>query len=972
MRKTILSLIVLCFLLPVGLMAEGHDHNDEYRVTYFHPQEEVMQYHIQSSLRAQTPWQSFLQSYPSWKVLFNERTGMPHRAFGSPIAVSGPTPEAMALSFFENNLEGYNVPLEELKFVSVIESNAYYRVLFHQEHDGFFVKDARADFKITKEGSLVLFGLEIHNNIELSTDPELTESALVNAAINGMSHVQDTEIKGYAILPMPAGGKYEYRKILELDILTEEEGVPGRFQTYVDAIDGTVLFRVNRIHTASATGIINVRSDVRTGRVFEPETDNPLPRLDAIIDGLARTTDADGDIDFSITSPVSATFFLKGDWVDVRDNGVTPSYVTTLDSLTDTVNLTSAFSVEGRSAYFHTDLIHNHMKGYLPNFGGLDIPLTCNIEITPHQCNAFYDGSSINFYTAGAGCYSLAQLKDVVYHEYGHGINGRYYSSQGLFGMGSGGMNEGYADVWAFTITEDAILAQGNDPNDTSSVIRRYDQGPKIYPQDLIGQVHNDGEIIAGSVWDTYLYSGLSMDSLTAIWSQAFIEAADGIDGTEGTIYRDVLIDMLFADDVPANGGDNDITNGTPNSSAILEGFNDHGISLLGISDLTHVPVETAAINTDITLSADVNVEYASYFGQVTAHYQVNGTGPWMTTPLVLTSGITYEGQIPAQPSGTILSYYVTLDDVNGLEAISQPFRVDEIDPVDRNLPYFVMVGFNQLAIEDFDTQQGNWLEGLPGDQATTGQWIIDVPTPSYSGNGTEVQTGSQHTPGGIACAVTGNAPSPNDGIGVNDIDGGQTTLQTPDFDLSNYTDPAISYYRWYTNSAGATPGQDFWEVYISNDGSTWVQIEDSRTTDASWRRNVVRVSDYVTPTATVSIQFIASDYDPGSLVEAAVDDLEIWDLSGVGIEEEQFASLNLYPNPVSDVLTIDFELQTIANVSYQVIDLTGRVVISNAGSEMSTGSQSIVVKTDQLAAGAYQFVIQMDGASTTKSFVKN
>lgn len=929
-----------------------------------------MQYQVQSMLRDQAPWQSFIQTHSNWKVLFDERTGMPHRAFGAPIQMNGLTPEAMAISFAQNNLEGYNVPYNELRFLNVTESNGYKHVLFEQEHDGLLVKDARADFKITHDGRLVLFGLDLHKNIDLSTNPELSESALINSATNGMSHVVGVDVKGYFILPVPNGGKYDYKKILEIDIHTEEDKIPGRFQTYVDVIDGTVYYRVNRIHSAG-TGVLNVRSDVRTGRVFDPETDTPLPRLDAIIDGNLETTDADGDIDISITTPVSATFFLKGDWVDVRDNGITPTFVTTLDASSDTINLTSAFSVEGRAAYYHTDLIHNHMKQYLPNFSSLDVPLPCNIEITPHDCNAFYNISSINFYIGSGTCYSLAQLKSVVYHEYGHGINGRFYSSQGLFDMGSGGMNEGYADVWAFTITDDPILAPGTNPNDTTSSIRRYDQGPKIYPQDLIGQVHNDGEIVAGSIWDTYQYSGLTMDSLTKIWTQSWFGVPNGPDGTEGTIYRDVLIEMLMADDVPANGGDNDITNGTPNGAAILEGFNDHGISLLGISDLTHSPIESAAINTDITLLADVNVEYAQYFGQVTAHYQINGSGSWMTTPMTLTSGITFEGQIPAQPAGTIISYYVTLDDLNGLEAISQPFRVDEMDPVDRNLPYFILVGFNRLLIEDFDTQQGSWIEGLPTDQATTGQWIIDVPTPSYSGNGTEVQTGSQHTPGGIACAITGNAPSPNDGIGVNDIDGGQTTLQTPAFDLTNMTEPAISYYRWYTNSAGATPGTDFWEVFISNDGTNWIQIEDTRTTDASWRRNVIRVSDYVTPSANVSIQFVASDYAPGSLVEAAIDDLEIWELSGVGIEEEELSSLVLYPNPVKDQVSVDLELSMDTEVSYDVIDINGKTVLSGASNILNAGGHTLTIDTQKLAAGAYQFVIRMNGSSATKTFVK-
>jgi hypothetical protein len=32
--------------------------------------------------------------------------------------------------------------------------------------------------------------------------------------------------------------------------------------------------------------------------------------------------------------------------------------------------------------------------------------------------------------------------------------------------------------------------------------VRRYDENIKVYPQDLTGEVHDNGEIIAGAWWD--------------------------------------------------------------------------------------------------------------------------------------------------------------------------------------------------------------------------------------------------------------------------------------------------------------------------------------------------------------------------------------------------------------------------------------------------------------------------------------
>ena len=98
----------------------------------------------------------------------------------------------------------------------------------------------------------------------------------------------------------------------------------------------------------------------------------------------------------------------------------------------------------------------------------------------------------------------LQTIPDVVYHEYGHAINGWWYGS----GMQNGGQNEGYADIWAISLTVNPILGFGWDSNDPNKYVRRYDINKKVYPQDLVGQVHADGEIIAGCFWDTYLNLG--------------------------------------------------------------------------------------------------------------------------------------------------------------------------------------------------------------------------------------------------------------------------------------------------------------------------------------------------------------------------------------------------------------------------------------------------------------------------------
>ena len=130
-----------------------------------------------------------------------------------------------------------------------------------------------------------------------------------------------------------------------------------------------------------------------------------------------------------------------------------------------------------------------------------------------------------------------------------------------------------------------------------------------------------------------------------------------------------------------------------------------------------------------------------------------------------------------------------------------------------------------------------------------------------------------------------------------------------PYYDMTDYNDPAFTYWRWYTNNTGAEPNADWWQVKITEDGINWIKVENNLTSDISWRRFAFRAKDYVDLTSTsVQLKFVASDsaygaLSSGSLVEAAVDDLYLWDSnSSVSVED-----INYKPNTqllrITDIL---------------------------------------------------------------------
>ena len=132
-----------------------------------------------------------------------------------------------------------------------------------------------------------------------------------------------------------------------------------------------------------------------------------------------------------------------------------------------------------------------------------------------------------------------------------------FYNDMGQGAMFNGALNEGSADVWGMSITHNPVLGQGAHGTSGSS-IRVYNAAPKVYPQDIEGEVHADGEIIAGAWWDVATNIN-SVDTMTQIFTKTYYDTPDGPNGTEGEVYHDVLISALLNDD-----NDNNLNNGTP------------------------------------------------------------------------------------------------------------------------------------------------------------------------------------------------------------------------------------------------------------------------------------------------------------------------------------------------------------------------------------------------------------------------
>lgn len=937
----------------------------------------------QAMLRQLPAWQNFLGHHGTWYVQFDERSAMPHRAMGRPIATMGNTPAQRAMQFVQGQLGGFGSQRADLYVRNSNTTDQFSYVHLGQNIDGREVLFGGAYIKMDLLGRVVSFGLDIHKQGEgtFSLSQEQTKSSAVAALPLSSNSI---EFLGEAWLPVPRPGQYELRPVHRFAQKgTRPDGIPFNYLTVVDAATGAILMRNDQVrycdghdHTDEPQPLplpggpsIQVNATIYPGTYMNGTGEVGLPNL-KVTQGTTFYTDANG---FATANAANATVSLEGLWSRVVTTSVTPSATTTVPNGPHVFSFDNDANIRERTAYYHVNIVHDHMKTFYPSFTLMDNALPTNIDLTTDNCNAFYDGSSINFYASANNCQSFALFNDVIYHEYGHGINDKYYQSQGGF-FANGAMGEGYADIWALGITQEPVMSLGYLLNDPNSFIRRYDEDLKVYPEDLVGEVHADGEIIAGAWWDLHLNFG-SMQQMLDMYAESFNALITGPDGDEGQIYVDILIEALTIDDSPANGGDNDITNGTPNDLDIINAFDAHGITLLSNATLVHTPITVSDADAAIDLTAQITLQYPWALDGAIMRYRLNVATTWQTVTMT-NSGSTYSASIPAQPGATIIGYYMALQNVNGVLAAVDPIGAHNPDP---NLPHFILVGYQLDHTEDFDDSQTNgWQEGIAGDNNTTGTWTIDVPMGSYSADGDMVQPDYQNTPGGIACAVTGNATNTSAGVGENDVDAGHTSLVTPPFDLSGYVNPAITYARYYTNSppSGANPGADWWQVFISDNGSDWVRVENTMTSDMHFRVNAIRVTDYVSLTNQVRIKFIASDstrvgqyLDGGSLVEGAVDDLKIYELKPDAVSEETVADLSLAPVPATSILTI-YGNATRTLRSYVVTDALGRAVLQG-NLNRATGPFRADIPVATLRPGVYLISIEADGGRSVRRFIK-
>ncbi len=289
--------------------------------------------------------------------------------------------------------------------------------------------------------------------------------------------------------------------------------------------------------TASAAYAAKPGSGSSIGRavVFAP---NPVQDLG--IQTLTDQKDAASAVPGAAYRAVTLTDldgsgFLRGKWAEIRSETGSPAYSPTNTFLYDR----HQDEFEQVMAYYWVTQAQRYIQSL--GFGSTLRP----VNMRPQKLRINQWGVDNSFATdkqdeirLGKGGVDDAEDGEVILHEYGHAIHfsqGFRFSTEE-----AGAISEGFGDYWAVTVSQvvraslglapspdPACVADWDSTSYTSSephCLRRLDAN-KTYPDDLVGEVHADGEIWSQALWDIRAAIG-NVEADTAI-----IEGQFGFDG---------------------------------------------------------------------------------------------------------------------------------------------------------------------------------------------------------------------------------------------------------------------------------------------------------------------------------------------------------------------------------------------------------------------------------------------------------
>ena len=610
---------------------------------------------------------AFVRSFgPDWIVRWDRRSDRPHLLQGSGVAIvpgfgNGLLPADVGLSAGSVvtlelvarrlqefvaaypellGVEGFDLRLDRSRSTVAGAGGTHWFVEFAQYQNGVPVEGANVYFRLN-HGNLVQFGADRVAPVAIETQPALERTAALAAALRELQFPPSSQLAEV----LDAGSLHLYpiarvaKAAGERFIGTAGSGydhllawrfvfrLPGDAATYQVLFDAH-LNRVLEVRDLNAYVDATVSGGVYPTTNTDPETVVNFP-FAMLTNLVSKVTDANGVYDYDPPGSLS-TLRLTGQYFQMSDACGTISLSTSTDgnlalgTSGGTDCTTPGFGGAGnthasRTGFYQLTRINRKADTFFPANAWIDSKVTANMNISL-TCNAFWNGSTLNFYRSGGGCSNSGEIASVFLHEWGHGLDtntGGAASDQasgeavgdtfsflqtrdGCIGQNfQPGVNchnctacTGVRDVSDFDISGPAVIAKPSNVTNNSSIncdrwacpVAGY-QGPMGY------EGHCESTIASSANWDltqmliaehgtepgwaamdTIWYKSLTPSkSAYRLVSGGQCNAAAVVDGCAATNWYTVY---LSVDD-----DDGNLANGTPNGCRIWNAFSAHGIA---------------------------------------------------------------------------------------------------------------------------------------------------------------------------------------------------------------------------------------------------------------------------------------------------------------------------------------------------------------------------------------------------------
>ena len=691
-------------------------------------------------------------------------------------------------------------------------------------------------FVAISAGRIVWIGARCLPAGPMSSSPMLNGESAAKAAIEAVAErgfageAGATELVAF---PRVLTDRIDLELVYSVDVDARPH---GHWTAYIDAIEGNlVALRDERLFLDATVELEHHERNPAT-----PMVQSGAPYLRVGTDGGNVFADVDGVFTADGAS-TSAELAVRGSYSRV-DNQAGDNLTASFGGVTDGDVLTWDTGGEYSQAQLDAYLFHSQVRAYADHL--VDDVDWVHESVAIHvnydeNCNAWFDGD-MTFLRAGQGCNNTAMLADVVYHEYGHG----FHMSSIIWGVGDwyGDVGEAYADVLAFLQTGESEIAPYF--YEDGSGIR--DVGPnRVYPDDIIGEVHYDGLIVGGAVWDLRT---LLIDDLGESAGQAAVEQIfAGMAKTTSDIPSSYEAALVADDD---NG---DLADGTPHMCAIDAAFGPHGLvnGSVGALVITHDALDNLAEASDpIPVLATVAAAHPecteSMVGDVRLVWSTDGGASWDEVGMDALGEGDYVAEIPAVAEGTQVRYRIEADDLETGGTITRPSN--PADPA-----YYSYVGpLDEIFCDDFEAENEGWSHELVSGEWAEGadDWMRGIPV----GRGGDPDTAASGS------YVWGNDLALEDNWDGKYQNSKVNALTSPTHDLSDYDAVRLQFRRWLGVEDGV---YDHGRVYV-NDEVVWdntVGDGDTHHQDAEWILFDLDITEQVAGKADVQIRWeIESD----------------------------------------------------------------------------------------------------------------